>query len=343
MKIRVSAGPCMGFRAGGTWSCGSVRCQHCVPLPHSPNPAHHWAHHWARGVTLLPAVGGLQINPPNLLGVVLSLSMALPQIWIQPLNWVGLGIVCKQELPGQKAVSALSLSWAACHPHHHQWAFVLSLPRGAAFIPFWEPTFEVQVRSSELHRSQACCHTESPSTQSVFWLLPPQGSQSSTPTTAGQGALLSQEVLSPPPSLFLFQIWIPLLCWTSTGNDPTQEIWQDLSLEHVVNSDLLLPSQAKLPNLKEVDVRYTEAWWALPASDSSLLLLVRRKRFLKETDWNKPENNFWPIPVEQWVRGLGGRSCGCGVAEWSCVCWEDGTNLDPIGFFQLCDFRINII
>lgn len=205
---------CMGFRAGGTWSHVSVRAQHRVTLPQLPAPAHCWAQCWAQGVTPLPAVGGWQINPPSLLGGAVSLSVALLQIWTPPLNWVSAEIVSTQELPGQKAVSALCLSWAACHPHH-QWVSLLSLPRGGAFILFWEPTLKIQ-----LHRSQACCHTKSHRTQSFFfWPLPTLGNQS-TPTTAGQGVLLPQEVLSPPTSLFLLQIWISLLCWISAGNDP---------------------------------------------------------------------------------------------------------------------------
>lgn len=71
------------------------------------------------------------------------------------------------------------------------------------------------------------------------------------------------------------------------------------------------PTQAKLPNLKEVDVRYTEAWWTLPASDS-LLLLMGRKRFLKQREEKQTgEITFGLIPVEQWALGRGGK-----VAVW---------------------------
>lgn len=63
-------------------------------------------------------------------------------------------------------------------------------------------------------------HKKSQDTK-VFWPLPPLGSQLSTPTTAGQGAL--QEVLLSPFSIPP-QIWVPLLCWISTEDHPTQEI-----------------------------------------------------------------------------------------------------------------------
>lgn len=57
--------------------------------------------------------------------------------------------------------------------------------------------------------------------QTFFWPLPTLGSQTSTPITVGQGALLPQEIHLP---LLYSSSRFGYHCWIGTGNDPTQEI-----------------------------------------------------------------------------------------------------------------------
>lgn len=211
----------MGFRAGGTQSRVSVRAQCRVPLPRPPAPAHRWAQPWAR------------------------VSRLFLQLWVtdQSSQFAGRCFVpfCSPP-PDLETTSELSKSRDCFHTGNRPESCICPLallgclsPPPAGLCAFLA---QAEVLSSSFgsphltykYDLQNWAGPRLAVTQKVtkvFWPLPPVGSQSSTPTTAGQGALRPQEVLSPPFSIPP-QIWVPLLCWISTGNDPTQEIWQGL-------------------------------------------------------------------------------------------------------------------
>lgn len=146
-------------------------------------------------------------------------SVALLQIWMQPLNWVSpvlfahrssQSCVCPLPLLGCLSSSAPLGLWAS-----------LAKGRGAASILFGEPTFKIQVGSSELQRCQACCHTESHRTPSFLGFAYP--GQPMINNNSGVRCSAS------PGCPFTLPSFYP--SWISTGNDPTPEIRQELFTE----------------------------------------------------------------------------------------------------------------